>query len=148
MDNMRWREGDTHPVNVDVREEVQIDIGDLIWLAETTGEPFSNAKYSMEFAVRFLGVAMQRSRIGAKSRLRVATAGVFEFAAGPATCEIGDGIIAIANQSVIVCPDVIVEEGAAARRMRDPRCIGRIVRRETNPAAKSVWASIRSQVMQ
>ena len=70
-DKMRWRYGDTNPVVSPVKAETIIEIGDILFqdadgFAHTDGGTF-------------LGVAMQRSRMGDTCPIRAGTTGVFEF---------------------------------------------------------------------
>ncbi|MDZ7620726.1 MAG: hypothetical protein U1E05_27295 [Patescibacteria group bacterium] len=147
-DRMRWRYGDTNPVVAAVDAATQIEIGDLLWqdvddakpaamLTDTGSEPAGQA----EFTARFLGVAMQRSRAGEASPVRVATTGVFELDAPAANHELGDLMgptehaagLGLMNQQVAP-----VTESHLA--------IGRIARRETG-SPTSVLVDIRSTVM-
>ena len=78
-DKMRWRYGDTNPVVAAVRAETVIEIGDLLWQDGDDAEPASECESVAAFKQLFLGVAMQRSRKGDLSPIRVATTGIFEF---------------------------------------------------------------------
>lgn len=103
-DTMRWRYGDTKPVVAAVDADTAIEIGDLLFHdtddakpsgydsdADGEGELWNTnlATTQEAFHDAFLGVAMQRSRVGDSDPIRVATAGVFEFASPSATYELG-----------------------------------------------------------
>ena len=90
-DKMRWRFGDTNPVQASVRPETIIEIGDLLWLDEWFAEPFQ-ADRSFDGHSQFLGVAMQRSQKGEQTPIRVSTTGTFEFDCEPTICLLGDRI--------------------------------------------------------
>ena len=147
-DRMRWRYGDTNPVVAAVDALTHIEIGDLLWQDVDDAKPASmqpdlgsKPGNQEQFAARFLGVAMQRSRAGEASPVRVATTGVFEFEAPAGNHELGDlmgsaedvGGTALLNQQL-------------ARVAESHLAIGRIARRETgNPT--SVLVDVRSTVM-
>ncbi len=112
---MRWRYGDTSPVVLPVASATVIEIGDLVYL-DTTLKPASALTYGASLAAtqeafhdKFAGVAMQQSRSGDTTDIRVATTGVFEFASTSATFEVGARIgvddnaggTALVNQQVI-----------------------------------------------
>lgn len=93
--NMRWREGDTNPVNYFVDSSVSVEIGDLVY--EAAGYVFPASLLGVPagvlnthesgimaefFAKHFAGVAMQASPVGSDAPVRVATSGVFEFDMG------------------------------------------------------------------
>ncbi len=70
-DKMRWRYGDTNPVVAAVDAATVIEIGDLVYQDTDDAKPASSqADQGTEtanqelFADKFLGVAMQRSRVG------------------------------------------------------------------------------------
>lgn len=103
-DTMRWRYGDTKPVvSNDVASATVIEIGDLVLqdasdsnnpkpasdIGAIPGTHATLAAAQEAFHDEFLGVAMQRSPAGATNRVRVATAGVFEFACASATFALG-----------------------------------------------------------
>ncbi|MHB1033224.1 MAG: hypothetical protein ACYC35_23945 [Pirellulales bacterium] len=95
-DTMRWRYGDTNPVVIPVDAATAIEIGDLVYLATDDARPASQqADQGSETANQgalhdnFLGVAMQRSRVGDTDPIRVATTGVFEFNCPSGTFELG-----------------------------------------------------------
>ena len=79
-DRLRWRYGDTNPVVAAVDPSTVIEIGDLVYLDADDVKPASaQADQGTEtdnqalFADNFLGVAMQRSRLGDTDAIRVAT---------------------------------------------------------------------------
>lgn len=89
-DKMRWRYGDTNPVQALVRGDAVIEIGDLLW-QDKNGFAWPMSDYCLKYSDenttncgrRFLGVAMQRSRAGDTDEIRVAISGVFEFDFAP-----------------------------------------------------------------
>ncbi len=94
---LRWRYGDTHPVVLAVDSTTTIEIGDLVYLDTDDAKPAaSQADQSTEaanqelFHDNFSGVALQASRSGDTSPIRVATTGVFEFDCPSSTFEVGD----------------------------------------------------------
>jgi hypothetical protein len=96
-DKMRWRYGDTNPVIAAVDSATVIEIGDLVYQEVDDARPASSqldqgskATNQELFATKFLGVAMQRSRSGETTPIRVATTGVFEFDCPSGTFELGD----------------------------------------------------------
>ena len=124
-DNMRWRYGDTTPIEIAVDSAVVIEIGDLVALdaAIGTGDaaiPASDQTWVGLSATQdafhdvFLGVAMQRSRAGDTATIRVATTGVFEFVCASATWLVGDLVgpddnatpDALENQQVIKATNI------------------------------------------
>jgi predicted RecA/RadA family phage recombinase len=149
-DKMRWRYGDTNPVIAAVDALTVIEIGDLLWqdvddakpasLHHTTGDkPTRQAAFTQ----KFLGVAVQRSRMGESSPIRVATTGVFEMDCPASTYELGDlvGIETNASQSALLNQSVVKGEAGAAGL-----AIGRVARRAPAPA-QTVLVDIRSTVM-
>jgi hypothetical protein len=142
MDKMRWRYGDTNPVVAAVDADVTIEIGDLLWLDVDDAKPASLIQrddFSQEwFAGKFLGVAMQRSRIGDTAPIRVATTGVFEFDCHAIRCELGD----------LVGVDVV--NGIFNQRImpvNGPQlAIARVAKRSATPVT-SMLVDIRSTVM-
>src|SRR4051794_31209557 len=94
---MRWRYGDTCPVQLPVDSATVIEIGDLVYLDTDDAKPASaqadqgtkgtNQQLIHDF---FAGVAMQASRSGDTQPIRVATTGVFELDCVSATAEVGD----------------------------------------------------------
>lgn len=147
-DRMRWRYGDTNPVVAVVDAATRIEIGDLLWQDVDDAKPAamqpdlgSQPANQEQFVARFLGVAMQRSRAGETSPVRVATTGVFEFDAPAGNHELGDlmgptedaGGTALMNQQL-------------APAAESHLAIGRIARRETN-SPTSVLVDVRSTIM-
>jgi len=147
-DKMRWRYGDTNPVVAAVDGATMIEIGDLVWQDTDDAKPASaqadqgtEAANQALFVTKFLGVAMQRSRAGDTSPIRVATTGVFEFDCPTGTFELGDlvGVDENATSDGLLSQQVDhVSVGANA--------IGRVARRVAEAAA-SVLVDIRSTVM-
>ncbi|HWB01224.1 MAG TPA: hypothetical protein VG713_22195, partial [Pirellulales bacterium] len=95
-DTMRWRYGDTNPILLPVDSATVIEIGDLVYLDTDDAKPASAAADAGSMAAnqeafhdKFAGVAMQRSRTGDTTPIRVATTGVFEFDCASATFEVG-----------------------------------------------------------
>lgn len=93
---MRWRYGDTNPVMLAVDSATEIEIGDLVYLDTDDAKPASaQADQGTALANQqlfhdgFMGVAMQCSRVGDTSPIRVATTGVFEFPCAAAAFEVG-----------------------------------------------------------
>ena len=142
-DVMRWRYGDTQPVVIPVDSATVIEIGDLVYLDTDDAKPASaqadqgtEAANQELFHDNFAGVAMQRSRDGDTSSMRVATRGVFEFDSPSATFEVGDllgvdeasGGTQLEDQQV----DAVATENLAA---------GRVAKR-VSPAATKVLIDI------
>ena len=94
---MRWRYGDTNPVTAAVDRDTVIEIGDLLWQDIDDALPAGRAMSLKEFKANFLGVAMQRSREGDSTPIRVATTGIFEFDADGGSFTLGD----------MICPAVV-----------------------------------------
>jgi hypothetical protein len=146
-DKMRWRYGDTNPVLAAVDANTVIEIGDLVYQEVDDARPASmqidqGTKMANQemFAGKFLGVAMQRSRAGETTPVRVATTGVFEFDCPASSFELGD--------------PVGVEENAAGTALLNQQvakvafpkyAIGRDAKRQSNTT--SVLIDIRSTVM-
>ncbi len=146
-DKMRWRYGDTNPVVATVDSSTVIEIGDLLYQATDDARPASDqADQGSEtanqelFADNFLGVAMQRSRNGDTSPIRVATTGVFEFDCPSGTFELGD-LVGPDETGGTTLMDQQVDTVSASRY-----AMGRVARRESS-ATTSVLADIRSTVM-
>jgi hypothetical protein len=142
-DILRWRYGDTSPVVIPVESATVIEIGDLVYLDTDDAKPASaqadagtEAANQEAFHDLFAGVAMQRSRAGDTTPIRVATRGVFEFPCPSSTFEVGaligasenGGGNALLNQQV---------EGVAAANLAIGRCAKRV-----NPAATTVLVDI------
>jgi hypothetical protein len=120
---MRWRYGDTNPVVAAVDADTIIEIGDLLWQDVDDAKPASMLSDGAQFKELFLGVAMQRSRAGDTSPLRVATTGVFEFECRPQSrLELGDlmgpaaGLAALENQIMSEIEFTLYAIGRIARR--------------------------------
>ena len=147
-DKMRWRYGDTNPVVAAVDANTEIEIGDLLLQdvddakpASAQADQGSETANQQAFARSFLGVAMQRSRLGETAPIRVATTGVFEFDCPAGTFELGDLIgvdenaagTALLNQQV-------------ARVTESSYAVGRVAKREA-AASSRLLIDIRSTVM-
>jgi len=146
-DKMRWRYGDTNPVVAGVDSATVIEIGDLLYLDTDDAKPASSqADVGSEpsnqeaFADNFLGVAMQRSRDGDTSPIRVATTGVFEYDCPSGTFELGD-LIGVDETGGTTLMDQQVDAVTQSRY-----AIARAARREPS-AATSVYVDIRSTIM-
>jgi hypothetical protein len=147
-DKMRWRYGDTNPVVAAVDSATEIEIGDLLYQdtddakpASSQADQGSDAASQELFADNFLGVAMQRSRSGDTSPIRVATTGVFEMDCPSSTFELGDLIGVDRDGTASKLLDQQVDAVAASRY-----AIGRVARRVAT-AATAVLVDIRSTVM-
>jgi hypothetical protein len=147
-DKMRWRYGDTNPVVAAVDSATVIEIGDLVRQDTDDAKPASSlsdhgGKTANQEALAdvFLGVAMQRSRSGDTSPIRVATTGVFEFDCPSGTFELGDLIGADTNVAGSVLLNQQVAKVAQSRY-----AVGRIAKRQS-VAATSVLVDIRSTIM-
>ena len=147
-DKMRWRYGDTNPVVAAVDSTTVIEIGDLLYQETDDARPASSqadqgseTANQQEFANNFLGVAMQRSRNGDTSPVRVAATGVFEFDCPSGTFELGDLIGVDENVAGLALLDQQV-----AKVAKSEYAIGRVARRQAS-AATSVLVDIRSTVM-
>ena len=147
-DKMRWRYGDTNPVVAAVDAATVIEIGDLVYQDVDDAKPASyQADQGSEpanqelFADRFLGVAMQRSRPGDTTPIRVATTGVFEFDCPSGTFELGDlvGVDENAAGNALLSQEV-------AKVSASKYAVGRVAKRVPS-AATSVLIDIRSTVM-
>lgn len=139
-DNMRWRYGDTKPVESKaVASAVVIEIGDLVESASSGSAvtPADDHTWNTnlattqeEFHDRFLGVATQRSRNGDDDPIVVATAGVFEFECAAATFEQG-ALVGPAKQSGNALENQKVVGVASANL-----AIGRVVKPYTSNTTK------------
>jgi len=147
-DKMRWRYGDTNPVVAAVDSATVIEIGDMLWLDTDDAKPASSqADQGTEtdnqtlLTSKFLGVAMQRSRAGDTSPVRVATTGVFEFDCPSGTFELGD-LIGVDEDSggTELCDQQVASVASATY------AVARIAKREAS-AVTSVLVDIRSTVM-
>lgn len=148
---MRWRYVDTRLVVAAVDSATVIEIGDLLWQGDSAETPGCKSAYpamllkasdlQTEFAWKFLGVAMQRSRNEETASIHVETTGVFEFDCPSATFELGDLVGAHENTA----GDALLNQQVA--RVGDSRlAIGRVAKREPS-AVTSVFIDIRSRVM-
>ena len=147
-DKMRWRYGDTNPVVAAVDSATVIEIGDLVWLDTDDAKPASaqadqgsETANQEKFADGFLGVAMQRSRSGESSPIRVATTGVFELDCPSGTFELGDMVGADENAAGNALLNQQVAKVTAGRY-----AIARVAKREAS-AGTSVLVDVRSTVM-
>jgi hypothetical protein len=147
-DKMRWRYGDTNPVVAAVDSATVIEIGDLVCQdtddtkpASAQADQGSETANQQLFAGKFLGVAMQRSRAGDTSPVRVATTGVFEFDCPSGTFELGDLVGVDENATGDALLDQQVD-GVGS----NANAIGRVARRAAE-AATTVLVDIRSKVM-
>ncbi len=146
-DKMRWRYGETNPVRAAVDAETLIEIGDLLWLDGDDAKPASlfpgdvgDVHTQEDFVAIFLGVAMQRSRVGETDPIRVATTGVFEFNCAADTFELGDFM----GPSVYKAAGCFDDQAVATALKAF--AIGRVARRSPTPA-DTVLVDIRSTVM-
>jgi len=142
-DKMRWRYGDTNPVVAAVDADTVIEIGDLVWQDVDDAKPASNLCNQEEFVAKFLGVAMQRSRVGEASPIRVATSGVFEFDCRSNFFELGDlvGPMNLQDEQF----DTALLNQQIKKTIFASCALGRIAKRDPN--ALSVLVDIRSTVM-
>jgi hypothetical protein len=131
-DKMRWRTGDTNPIDGEAVDSAQtISIGDCLYLSTDDVRPADQIGYAGGLATTqelfvdsFLGVAMQRSRDGDTSAVRIATTGVFEFDCAAATFELGDLVgmddnstpDALESQKVIAVTDAARAVGVVVKR--------------------------------
>lgn len=146
-DTMRWRYGETNPVVLPVDSATVIEIGDLVYLDTDDAKPaallpdqLSKAANQEAFHDKFAGVAMQRSRAGDISPIRVATTGVFEFECASGTFEVGKLFGTEEQASGDVLENQKVDDVATANL-----AIGRCARR-VNPADTRVLVDIVSSV--
>jgi len=147
-DKMRWRYGDTNPVVAAVDSGTVIEIGDIVWQDTDDAKPASSqtdqgteTDNQETLAGNFLGVAMQRSRDGDTSPVRVATTGVFEFDCPSGTFELGDLVGADENAA----GDALLNQQMAPVASA-AYAIGRVTRRQAS-AVTSVLVDIRSTIM-
>lgn len=139
-DRMRWRYGDTNPVVAAVDADTVIDMGDLLWQDVDDAKPASRLSDAVWFKAKFLGVAMQRSRLGDTAPIRVAATGVFEFECGtPQRSELGAMVAPAAGDRSL--QNQVVNETA----YRD-FAIGRVARR-SSADEHTLLVDIRSTVM-
>jgi hypothetical protein len=147
-DNLRWRYGETNPVMAAVDSATVIEIGDLLYLDTDDAKPASampdqssELNNQVMFALKFLGVAMQKSRAGDATPIRVATGGVFEFDAVANTFEIGDLLGAHEDSNGTQLKNQEVAKVGAT-----DQAIGRCVKRSPTSATK-VCVSVSSTVV-
>ncbi len=145
---MRWRYGDTNPVVAAVDSATVIEIGDLIYLDTDDAKPASSqadqetkAANQALFAGNFLGVAMQQSRAGDTTPIRVATTGTFEFSCTAGTFELGDLIGSTENTG-----GDGLEKQKVEKVTTSAGAFGRVTRREAS-SSSLVMVSICSTVM-
>jgi hypothetical protein len=147
-DVMRWRYGETNPIVLPVDSATVIEIGDLLYLDTDDAKPASSQADQGNKAAnqsllhnKFAGVAMQRSRSGDTDPVRVATTGVFDFAAASGVREVGQmlgidengGGTALENQKL---------DNVSSAHLAVGRCAKRV-----NPADTRVLVDIVSTVM-
>jgi len=147
-DKMRWRYGDTNPVVAAIDSATAIEIGDLVWLDTDDAKPASaqadqgsETANQEKFADKFLGMAMQRSRSGDTSPIRVATTGVFELDCPSGTFELGDLLGADENAA----GNALLNQ-QVAKVTASSRAIARVAKREAS-ASTNVLVDVRSTVM-
>jgi len=145
---MRWRYGDTNPVQLPVADSTMVEIGDLIYQASGLGRPASlladlgtEAANQEAFHDAFVGIAMQASPSGVADPIRVATTGVFEFDCLSMTAEIGDLVGADEDITGTELMPQLVAKVATANL-----AIGRCAKR-LNPAGTRVLVEVVSTVM-
>lgn len=142
---MRWRYGETNPVVMPVLSATVIEIGDLVYLDTGTVKPAGALAYGASLAAtqesfhdKFVGVAMQQSRGGDAQDIRVATTGVFEFAAASATFDVGARIGADDN----VAGNALVNQQVIAVNANNPELSIGYCAKRVNPAGTSVLVDI------
>ncbi len=146
---MRWRYGDTKPIQLAVDSGTVIEIGDLVFLDADDGKPAADLAYGASLDATqeslhdvFAGVAMQASSAGDTSDIRIATNGIFEFDQAQASVQVGDRVgvddnaagDTLLNQQVIGVPSSAPE-----------RSIGTCAKAATN--ATKILIAINSTVM-
>jgi hypothetical protein len=152
---MRWRYGDTSPVQLPVDSATVIEIGDMIYLDVDDAKPAGsqadqgtkNANQQL-FHDNFAGVAMQASRAGDAQPIRVATTGVFEFDCVSTALEVGDligpdenvGGTALLNGTVIKVSAANAAIGRCAKRLNPAgtRCLVDVVSSMLKGGAQNV----------
>jgi hypothetical protein len=145
---MRWKYGDTNPVVAAVDSSTVIEIGDLVYLDGDDAKPAaSQANQGTEalnrerFVDNFLGVAMQRSRSGDATPIRVATSGVFEYECPSAAFELGN---LVAPQSNVGGTGLVNQQ--VVKVVGSQYAVGRVAKREASASA-AVLVSVVSTVM-
>jgi len=144
---MRWRYGDTQPVVAAVDADSNIELGDLLFWDGDDAKPAvlqpdqgTEAANQQLFASKFLGVAMQASPAGESQPIRVATAGVFEFATPGGSFDLGDWVGVDENDA-----GTALENQRLVKVTGSQLAIGRVARRSTN--GTTVWVAICSTIM-
>ncbi len=147
-DVMRWRYGDTNPVMLAVDSATVIEIGDFIYLntddarpASAQADAGSESANQVAFHDVFVGVAMQRSRAGDTTPIRVATSGVFEFDCLATTFEVGN-LIAVDEAA----SGTALEDQVVAKVSSTAQAIGRCAKRAASNTTR-VLVDIVSTVM-
>jgi hypothetical protein len=147
-DSMRWRYGETNPVQLPVDSATVIEIGDLVYLDTDNAKPAaahadqsSKAGNQEAFHDKFAGVAMQRSRSGDTQPIRVATSGVFEFPCSSGTYEVG-ALVGLEEQSNGTQLENQKLDDVSTANLAIGRCAKRV-----NPAGTRVLVDIVSTVM-
>jgi uncharacterized protein DUF2190 len=142
-DTLRWRYGETNPIVLPVDSATVIEVGDLVYLeiddvrpASSLADQGTEAQNQEAFHDKFAGVAMQRSRAGETTPIRVATTGVFEFACPSATFEVG-ALIGSSDNAGGTGLERQQVEGVATENLAVGRCAKRV-----NPAATAVLVDI------
>ena len=144
-DRMRWRYGDTCPVLVPVDSATIIEIGDLVWLDTNGAKPASSFTWNTNasttqssFCSKFLGVAMQKSRNGDTTPIRVATRGVFELECASNTFTIGSYAAPNASSNLL-------EDQKLVKLASSTGAIGRVVRHyatATTTVLFDIWSTV------
>jgi len=145
---MRWRYGDTSPVQMAVDSATVIEIGDMIYLDLDDAKPAGSqtdqgtrTANQQLFHDNFAGVAMQASRAGETQPIRVATSGVFEFDCVSTTLEVGDMLGPDENVAGTALLNGTVIKVTAATN-----AVGRCAKR-LNPAGTHVLVDIVSSML-
>ena len=143
---MRWRYGETTPIQLPVATGVGIEIGDLLTLsggevlpASSLADQGSTTATQEALHDAFLGVAMQCSPIGSAGAIRIATTGVFEFECPSAIYDVGDFVGG--HDAGAETLDVQRVEAVATANLAVGRCLRRV-----SPAGKKVLVDIVSTV--
>ncbi|MDD3468816.1 MAG: hypothetical protein PHE53_02410 [Thermoguttaceae bacterium] len=146
-DRMRWRYGDTNPVIAPVDSATEIEIGDLLWLDTDDAKPASSYAWTTDasttqsgFQGKFLGIAMQKSRVGDTTPIRVATRGVFEYECVDNTFTIGSYIAPNTSSNLLEDQKLVKLSGSTG-------AIGRAVRHYSSTTT-SVLCDVWSKVVQ
>ena len=151
---MRWRYGETNPVTLPVDSATAIEIGDMLKLDTDDAKPASSindiggggpathAAAQELFHDAFVGIAMQRSRDGDTTPIRIATSGVFELECDSATFELGDRIGPEIDGS-----NALEDQKVEAVIATSPeRSIGRVAKR-VGAASTKVLVEINSTIL-